>query len=92
MDELALSRAPTDGAGIARAGAAIERDIAVRTAYARDASGLELIPEGVARPTTAGDVVGLMREAGASGTAITPAGGQTSTTGASITDRGLLVS
>jgi FAD/FMN-containing dehydrogenase len=64
----------------------------VRHAFARDASGLELIPEGVARPTSETEVLELLRGASADGVSVTPAGGQTSTTGASITDRGILLS
>lgn len=67
-------------------------DEGVRHAFARDASGLELIPELVARPATETDVVDLLRSANADYVAVTPAGGQTSTTGASITDRGILLS
>ncbi|MEO8194884.1 MAG: FAD-binding oxidoreductase [Gemmatimonadales bacterium] len=70
----------------------VSRDRDVRQAHARDASGLELVPEGVARAASVEDVSELVRDAGASGTAITPAGSQTSMTGASITDRGLLLS
>lgn len=70
----------------------ITHDPAVRESYASDASGLHLVPDGVARPATAGELCELLREASASVTPVTVAGGQTSTTGASITDRGLLVS
>jgi FAD/FMN-containing dehydrogenase len=70
----------------------IERDEAVRRSYARDASGLELVPEGVARPADAAEVAELMRETAATRTAVTPAGSQTSTTGASIAERGVLLS
>jgi len=70
----------------------INRDDSVRLAYARDVSGLELVPEGVVRPTSPEEVVEVLREAASSGTPVTAAGGQTSTTGASITDRGLLLS
>ena len=67
-------------------------DLDVRQSFARDASGLELVPESVARPKTEAEVVALLRDASADGVAVTPAGGQTSTTGASITDRGILLS
>jgi glycolate oxidase len=67
-------------------------DLDIRCAHARDASGLELIPECVARPYDVGEVAELLREASADGTAVTPAGWQSSTTGASITDRGMLLS
>jgi len=64
----------------------------VRHSFARDASGLELIPERVARPASEADVVDVLRHAHADRAPVTPAGGQTSTTGASITDRGTLLS
>lgn len=70
----------------------ISRDEAVRLSYARDASGLERIPEGVSRPRDEADVIELLRQASAEQLPVTAAGGQTSTTGASITDRGLLLS
>lgn len=70
----------------------IVRDPAVLEGYARDASGLKHVPEGLARPTSREEVVALVRETAATGTAITPAGAQTSTTGASITSQGLLLS
>jgi FAD/FMN-containing dehydrogenase len=64
----------------------------VRQSFARDASGLELVPESVARPGSELQVVELLRSACAERVAVTPAGGQTSTTGASITDCGMLLS
>ena len=67
-------------------------DIGVRQSFAHDASGLELVPESVARPKTEADVLTLLRDASADRVPVTPAGGQTSTTGASITDRGILLS
>jgi FAD/FMN-containing dehydrogenase len=67
-------------------------DLGVRQSFARDASGLELVPESVARPTSEAEVVELLRAARADGVGVTAAGGQTSTTGASITDRGILLS
>ena len=39
----------------------------IRRAFARDASGLELVPEGVARPTTVDEVRDILREATATG-------------------------
>ena len=51
-----------------------------------------MVPEGVARPTSAEEVAALLAEAAATGTPVTCAGGQTSTTGASITDRGIVLS
>ena len=70
----------------------IERDEEVRRAYARDASGLEMVPEGVARPESGDEVAELLRETAADRVPVTAAGSQTSTTGASIADRGLLLS
>ncbi len=70
----------------------VVRDSDVRKAYARDASGLELIPEGVVRPSSTEEMIELLREANADGTAVTAAGMQSSTTGASITDVGVLLS
>ncbi|HTD84046.1 MAG TPA: FAD-binding protein, partial [Gemmatimonadaceae bacterium] len=67
-------------------------DKSVRKAYEADASGLHLIPELVARPESTDEVVELMRRATADRTAVTCAGAQTSTTGASITDSGILLS
>lgn len=70
----------------------ISHDPEVRRAYAADASGLLLVPDGVARPGSADEVAALLAEASASGTAVTAAGGQTSTTGASIAERGIVLS
>jgi FAD/FMN-containing dehydrogenase len=67
-------------------------DLDVRTAFAADASGLYLVPDAVARPTTAEEVAELLREASASRTAVTPAGAQTSYVGGSIADRGTVLS
>jgi FAD/FMN-containing dehydrogenase len=72
--------------------ASIEHDADVRRAYASDASGLVLVPDGVARPTSSEEVAALLSECSATGTPVTAAGGQTSTTAASITDRGVLLS
>ena len=72
--------------------AAIERDVDVRRAHASDASGLVLVPDGVARPASHEEVAALLAECSASRTPVTAAGGQTSTTAASITDRGVLLS
>lgn len=72
--------------------AELSTDLAVRQAYARDASGLELVPEAVARPTSVDEVVAVLRQASAERLPVTAAGGQTSTTGASIEERGILLS
>ncbi len=70
----------------------LSTDPAVRQAYAADASGLILTPDAVARPASAAEVADIMREAAASTTAVTAAGGQSSMTGGSITDHGILLS
>jgi FAD/FMN-containing dehydrogenase len=67
-------------------------DIDVRRSYARDASGLEMVPDVVARPASIADVVDVIKEARTRELQITAAGAQTSTTAASITDRGVLLS
>ena len=64
----------------------------VRFAHARDASGLEMIPESVARPSSIEELAEILRDATSTHTCVTPAGWQSSTTGASITDRGILLS
>ena len=71
---------------------ATSHDIDVRRAYARDVSGLELVPDLVARPSCREETVEVIKEAFAARIPITTAGGQSSTTGASITDAGLLLS
>ena len=64
----------------------------VRRAHSADVSGLVMIPDSVARPTSAEEVREILRQATADRTPVTPAGSQTSTTGASITDKGILLS
>jgi FAD/FMN-containing dehydrogenase len=64
----------------------------VREAYETDASGLHLLPDLVARPESIDDVRELVRKAASDRIPITCAGAQTSTTGASITDKGMLLS
>ncbi|MBX9928427.1 MAG: FAD-binding oxidoreductase [Gemmatimonadaceae bacterium] len=71
---------------------ALAADAGVRESYARDASGLHRLPDAVARPTSADQLRELLRMAHADGRAITAAGAQTSTTGASIAERGILCS
>ena len=71
---------------------AVSTDRAVREAYESDSSGLHLVPDAVARPESISDVIELVRKAAADRTPVTCAGAQTSTTGASITDKGLLLS
>ena len=70
----------------------LSKDKSVREAYEADASGLHLIPDFVARPESIQEVVELMHRATADKLSVTCAGAQTSTTGASITDSGILLS
>ncbi len=70
----------------------VSNDSDVRQSFSRDASGLELIPDAVARPQTRDEVIELLQQASADRTSVTSAGGQTSTTAASLTDTGLLLS
>jgi glycolate oxidase len=67
-------------------------DLEIRKAYSADVSGLVMLPDAVARPSTAHEIVEILKESAANGTAVTAAGNQTSTTGASITDKGILLS
>lgn len=70
----------------------ISQDESLRRSLSADASGLVMLPDAVARPKSAEEVAALLRECAAKGVTVTPAGAQTSTTGASITDAGVLVS
>jgi len=70
----------------------LSRDPDVRRSYSADVSGLVLLPDAVARPATIDDVQEVLRQATMDRVPVTPAGGQTSTTGASITDAGILLS
>ena len=70
----------------------LSRDPDVRASFAADTSGLQMLPDAVARPTSPEEVVEVLRQATTDRTPVTPAGGQTSTTGASITDKGILLS
>ncbi len=70
----------------------VTSDDDVRHAFARDVSGLELIPDMVARPSSCEEVREVLRAATRDRTPVTPAGAQSSTTGASIVDRGVLLS
>ena len=67
-------------------------DLDVRRSYSADVSGLVMIPDAVARPTTAAETRDILRRASSERTPVTAAGGQTSTTGASICDCGVLLS
>ena len=70
----------------------VSKDEAVRQAYSADVSGLIMTPDAVARPSSPAEVVDVLRRSAVEQTPVTPAGNQTSTTGASITDRGVLLS
>ncbi len=70
----------------------VTTDRDVREAFAADASGLVLVPDAVARPASAAEVVEVLREAASARTPVTPAGAQTSYVGGSITDRGIVLS
>lgn len=72
--------------------AALSSDDDIRTAYEADASGLRLRPDVVARPASMEEAVEILRHCGADGIPLTTAGGQTSTTGASISDVGAIMS
>ena len=72
--------------------ACVTTDADVRQSVSRDASGLELVPDAVARPASPAEVLELLAEARTDRTPVTSAGGQTSTTAASLTDRGVLLS
>ena len=67
-------------------------DKSVRQAYEADASGLRLLPDFVARPGSIEEVVEVMRRAHKDRIPVTCAGAQSSTTAASITDKGILLS
>jgi FAD/FMN-containing dehydrogenase len=70
----------------------LSADRSVRESYEADASGLRLVPDLVARPGSTGDVIDVVRQAASKKMSITCAGAQTSTTGASITSTGILMS
>lgn len=70
----------------------VNTDPGVRAAYSADASGLVMMPDSVARPESQEEVVTILKAATAARSAITPAGAQSSTTGASVTDSGILLS
>ena len=70
----------------------VSYDESVRGAFAEDASGLRMLPDAVARPASVAEVAEMLREATATRTPVTAAGAQTSTTGASITEHGTLLS
>ncbi|HJQ09833.1 MAG TPA: FAD-binding oxidoreductase [Gemmatimonadaceae bacterium] len=67
-------------------------DKGVRQAYEADASGLRLLPDFVCRPQSIDEVVEVMNRARTDRIPVTCAGAQSSTTAASITDKGILLS
>ncbi len=73
-------------------GTAPNEELSVRESYSRDASGLKLVPHSVVRPLHVAEVVECMRSSGTTRIPVTAAGAQTSTTGASISDGGTLLS
>ena len=70
----------------------LSTDRGVREAYEADASGIHLVPDSVSRPESVEEVVEVMKQAAMDRAFVTCAGAQTSTTAASITDRGILLS
>ena len=70
----------------------LSTDVEVRRSYSADVSGLVMLPDAVARPASEEEVREILRQATADRTPVTAAGNQTSTTGASITDHGILLS
>ncbi|HRP08644.1 MAG TPA: FAD-binding oxidoreductase, partial [Gemmatimonadales bacterium] len=70
----------------------ISTDLSVRRSFAADASGIELLPEAAARPATRDEVVEVMGQAATDRMPVTAAGGQSSMTGGSISDRGMILS
>jgi FAD/FMN-containing dehydrogenase len=72
--------------------AQVETDPDIRAMFAADASGLRYLPDGVARPESVQEVTEILRRAASTRTPVTAAGMQTSTTGASITEGGILLS
>ena len=72
--------------------ARLDTDPDIRATFSADASGLRYLPDAVARPESAEEVSEILRSAASARTPVTPAGMQTSTTGASITEGGILLS
>jgi FAD/FMN-containing dehydrogenase len=67
-------------------------DPEVCAAYAADVSGLSATPPAVARPESAAEVADLVRLCADSGVGLTPQGLRSSTTGASVASRGIVLS
>ncbi|GAC1655865.1 MAG: FAD-binding oxidoreductase [Gemmatimonadaceae bacterium] len=72
--------------------ALVDRDADLCRSFSADASGLVMQADAVARPKSVAEVREVLRQAQREGVSVTPAGGQTSTTGASITDQGIVLS
>jgi len=72
--------------------ARLDTDPDIRATFSADASGLRYLPDAVARPESAEEVSEILQSATSARTAVTPAGMQTSTTGASIAEGGILLS
>lgn len=70
----------------------LSSDLSVREAYEADASGLHYTPDLVARPASPDEIIEILRYAATDRIPVTCAGAQTSTTAASITDTGILLS
>lgn len=70
----------------------VTEDPEVRSAHAEDASGLRLVPEGVARPRDERDVVEIVLACCANRVPLTAQGARTGTVGAGIADAGLVLS
>lgn len=70
----------------------VTRDPDVCAAHAADASGLRVAPDGVARPEFESEIVELLRAAAGRGEPLTAQGLRSSTTGASVVERGLALS
>ena len=67
-------------------------DPGVRESFAQDASGLVLVPDAVARPTSREEVVEVLRACAAERTPVTVAGALTGYVGGAVTDRGTVLS
>ncbi|MBK8231917.1 MAG: FAD-binding oxidoreductase [Candidatus Eisenbacteria bacterium] len=70
----------------------LTRSPEVCAAYAADASGLSCTPDGIGRPHSEAEIQELVRLAGAHGEPLTAQGLRSSTTGASVAERGLALS
>ena len=71
---------------------ATSSDPDVRETFAHDQSGLVLLPDAVARPTSRAEVLEVLRAAHAARTPVTPAGALTGYAGGALADRGVVLS